>query len=52
MFEKVVSACNGEPTIAERLGHREYAFPLLMGGAVTSVRGPSRMGMARIFIIA
>lgn len=31
LFEKVVSACNGEPTIAERLGHREYAFPLLMG---------------------
>ena len=31
LFDKVVAACNGEPTIAERLGHREYAFPLLMG---------------------
>ena len=31
LFDKVVAACNGEPTIAEQLGHREYAFPLLMG---------------------
>ena len=31
LFEKIVAACNGEPTIAEKLGHREYAFPLLMG---------------------
>ena len=31
LFDKVVSACNGELTIAEKLGHREYAFPLLMG---------------------
>ena len=31
LFDKIVAACNGEPTIAEKLGHREYAFPLLMG---------------------
>lgn len=31
LFEKITAACNGEMTIAEKLGHREYAFPLLMG---------------------
>lgn len=31
LFDKIVAACNGEPSIAEKLGHREYAFPLLMG---------------------
>ncbi len=31
LFDKVIAACNGEPTIAEQLGHKEYAFPLLMG---------------------
>ncbi len=31
LFDKIVDTCRGEPTIAEKLGHREYAFPLLMG---------------------
>lgn len=31
LFDKIIAACNGEPTIAEKLGHREYAFPLLTG---------------------
>lgn len=31
LFDKIIAACNGELTIAEKLGHREYAFPLLMG---------------------
>ena len=31
LFDKIIAACNGEPVIAEKLGHREYAFPLLMG---------------------
>ncbi len=31
LFDRVIAACNGELTIAEQLGHREYAFPLTMG---------------------
>lgn len=31
LFDKVIDTCNGELTIAEACGHREYAFPLLMG---------------------
>ena len=31
LFDKVVETCNGELCIAEKFGHREYAFPLLMG---------------------
>ena len=31
LFDKIIETCNGEPVIAEKLGHREYAFPLLMG---------------------
>lgn len=31
LFNKVIDTCNGELTIAEKFGHREYAFPLLMG---------------------
>ena len=28
LFDKNVDTCRGEPTIAEKLGHREYAFPV------------------------
>ena len=31
LFNKVIEVCNGTPTIAEAHGHREYAFPLMMG---------------------
>lgn len=31
IFDKVVAVCNGEKTAAEAHGHREYAFPLMMG---------------------
>ena len=31
LFDKMIDVCNGELTIAEQFGHREYAFPLLMG---------------------
>lgn len=31
LFDKVLAVCSGELTIAEEFGHREYAFPLLMG---------------------
>lgn len=31
LFRELVAVANGKETIAERLGHREYAFPLLMG---------------------
>ena len=31
LFEKVIEVVNGTPSIAEKQGHREYAFPLMMG---------------------
>ncbi len=31
LFDRLVEVCNGDLPIAEELGHREYAFPLLMG---------------------
>lgn len=31
LFQELVEVANGKETIAERLGHREYTFPLLMG---------------------
>ena len=31
LFRRLVEVCNGDFSIAEKLGHREYAFPLLMG---------------------
>lgn len=31
LFNMIIETCNGKETIAERLGHREFAFPLLMG---------------------
>jgi len=31
LYRKLISAVNGEPTISEVLGNREYVFPLLMG---------------------
>lgn len=31
LFEKVIEVINGTPSIAEEQGHREYAFPLMMG---------------------
>lgn len=31
LFDMVIDSCNGKLTIAEKLGHHEYAFPLLMG---------------------
>ena len=30
LFNEIIEVANGKQTIAERLGHREYAFPLLM----------------------
>ena len=29
--DKVIEVINGKPSIAEEQGHREYAFPLMMG---------------------
>lgn len=31
LFDKLIAVCNGELSVAEKGGHREYAFPLLMG---------------------
>lgn len=31
LFRELIEVANGKETIAERLGHREYTFPLLMG---------------------
>ena len=31
LFDKVIEVINGKPSIAEEQGHREYAFPLMMG---------------------
>ena len=31
LFDKVIEVCNGTPSIAEAHGHREYAYPLMMG---------------------
>ena len=31
LFEKVLAVCGGAPSVAEVHGHREYAFPLMMG---------------------
>lgn len=31
LFDKLVAVCGGEASIAEAQGHREYAFPLMMG---------------------
>ena len=31
LFRKMIEVCNGTPTISEAGGHREYAFPLMMG---------------------
>lgn len=31
IFRKLIDICNGELSIAEANGHREYAFPLMMG---------------------
>ena len=30
LLDEIIDVANGKQTIAERLGHREYAFPLLM----------------------
>lgn len=31
LFDELIAVANGKETIAERLGHREFAFPMLMG---------------------
>ncbi len=31
LFRELIEVANGKETIAERLGHREFTFPLLMG---------------------
>ena len=31
LFDKVIAVCDGEESIAEAHGHREYSFPLMMG---------------------
>ena len=31
LFNKVIEVINGNPSIAEAHGHREYSFPLMMG---------------------
>ncbi len=31
LFNEMIEVANGKLTIAEKLGHREYAFPMLMG---------------------
>lgn len=31
LFKEIIEVANGKLTIAEKLGHREYAFPMLMG---------------------
>lgn len=31
LFDKMIEVCGGEESIAETQGHREYAFPLMMG---------------------
>lgn len=31
LFEKLIKICDGEESVAEAHGHREYSFPLMMG---------------------